>query len=181
MITRTPAEEVENMLANTGGDRLAVRQAIIGSARYARQNYKGEELAREMEGYNLQLEILDSKDGEARAMAISRPAPEVRHQFTANDSGIYSNANGIYKIYKATNGDHMLAKRLVADKFLKTAQWEYCGAAGRFVKITERMTLEQAKKFGVIYGVCAMCGRTLTDEASIAAGIGPICAGKVAF
>jgi hypothetical protein len=40
-----------------------------------------------------------------------------------------------------------------------------------------KMTLEEAVQFGKLYGVCCRCGRTLTDENSIAAGIGPICAG----
>jgi hypothetical protein len=58
---------------------------------------------------------------------------------------------------------------------------------GRFVfapgKIYElkpenRMTLDDAAAFGKLYGQCCVCGRTLTDEVSIANGIGPVCAGK---
>ncbi len=60
------------------------------------------------------------------------------------------------------------------------ASWEYQGAAARFVKAEQRMTLEQAKAFGAIYGVCCNCGATLTDETSIEAGIGPVCAGRFA-
>jgi hypothetical protein len=41
------------------------------------------------------------------------------------------------------------------------------------------MTVEEAKAFGLLYGRCIVCGRTLTDEKSIADGIGPICAAKV--
>lgn len=33
-------------------------------------------------------------------------------------------------------------------------------------------------KYGSLYGICCVCGRTLTDESSIAAGIGPICSQK---
>lgn len=33
-------------------------------------------------------------------------------------------------------------------------------------------------RYGHELGVCGRCGRTLTDEASRAAGIGPVCAGK---
>lgn len=35
-----------------------------------------------------------------------------------------------------------------------------------------------SQAFGHALGVCGVCGRTLTDDQSIAAGIGPICAGK---
>lgn len=44
---------------------------------------------------------------------------------------------------------------------------------------SERLTLEQAQEFGRLYGVCGICGATLTDETSIAAGIGPVCAGRL--
>lgn len=36
-------------------------------------------------------------------------------------------------------------------------------------------------RFGMEIGKCGHCGRTLTDAASRAAGIGPVCAGKVSF
>jgi hypothetical protein len=42
------------------------------------------------------------------------------------------------------------------------------------------MTLDQAKAFGALYGACCNCGKTLTDERSIEAGIGPVCARKFA-
>jgi len=34
-------------------------------------------------------------------------------------------------------------------------------------------------RYGHALGVCGQCGRTLTNEESIAAGIGPICAGRL--
>ena len=39
-----------------------------------------------------------------------------------------------------------------------------------------RLTLDRAKELGHLYGMCIRCGATLTDEASIEAGIGPVCA-----
>lgn len=39
--------------------------------------------------------------------------------------------------------------------------------------------LEAVKEIGRLTGVCCICGRELTDEQSIAAGIGPICAGRI--
>ncbi len=41
------------------------------------------------------------------------------------------------------------------------------------------MTLEQAQEFGKLYGVCCRCAADLTDEDSIARGMGPVCAGKM--
>lgn len=37
------------------------------------------------------------------------------------------------------------------------------------------------KRYGLELGRCGHCGRTLTDPESIAAGIGPICAGKMGW
>lgn len=42
----------------------------------------------------------------------------------------------------------------------------------------EGAPLQTAMKYGKLSGVCCSCGRELTDDASIAAGIGPICAKK---
>lgn len=55
--------------------------------------------------------------------------------------------------------------------------WSYVGRRPfrRFSDDT-RASLEQAKAFGRETGVCCVCGRTLTDPDSIAAGIGPVCA-----
>jgi len=41
-----------------------------------------------------------------------------------------------------------------------------------------RATLAEAEAFGVRFGICGECGRTLTNPDSIERGIGPICAGK---
>jgi len=40
------------------------------------------------------------------------------------------------------------------------------------------MTVDEAARYGRLYGRCMVCGRTLTDEGSIERGIGPICASK---
>lgn len=40
---------------------------------------------------------------------------------------------------------------------------------------------EQAKAYGRRTGTCSVCGRGLTNHASIDAGIGPICAGKMGW
>lgn len=39
-----------------------------------------------------------------------------------------------------------------------------------------KMTLAEAMAYGTLYGNCCVCGATLTDETSIANGIGPVCA-----
>lgn len=103
-----------------------------------------------------------------------------REQFELSDSGIYQVGETVYKVYANQAQTRMLAKEL---KVLHTGAttWEYVGMAARFVRKNQRITQEQAEKFGKIYGVCAICGRTLTDEQSIAQGIGPVCIKKMGW
>lgn len=107
---------------------------------------------------------------------LACPRKQTKPKFPEPVSGIYAVEGTIYKVYKAQSG-RMLAKRLIVHSN-KTADFVYAGLAVRFVKGNAPMTLEQAKEFGAIYGVCCKCSKTLTDENSIAAGIGPVCASK---
>jgi hypothetical protein len=80
----------------------------------------------------------------------------------------------IFKVQRAVNGSGRLyAKELLDGSF------EYLpGGITTVGRTARKMTLDEAKAFGKLYGTCCKCGRTLTDEGSIAAGIGPVCAGK---
>jgi hypothetical protein len=77
--------------------------------------------------------------------------------------------------------------------FVKAASGEKLGAikAGQFKRrfeCTDAQTAavidacqdpaQAAVAFGKAWGICTVCGRTLTDDQSIARGIGPICADK---
>lgn len=55
---------------------------------------------------------------------------------------------------------------------------------GEIVKLLVELNadpLEAAKKHGKLAGRCCSCGRDLTNDGSIEAGIGPVCAEKFAF
>lgn len=54
--------------------------------------------------------------------------------------------------------------------------WSYERGLIRECEGAMRLTLEEACKFGKLYGRCMVCGRTLTNPESIERGIGPICA-----
>lgn len=121
------------------------------------------------------------------------------------EAGMYRKADGrIYKVQRAVHGSgKMTCKLLVVERECPGHEstdgpignvvfcdgtcgngeaniyFEYQGLASRFVSADERMTLEEAKEFGAIYGVCCVCAATLTDEKSIAAGIGPVCGSRV--
>ncbi len=106
-------------------------------------------------------------------------APDAPTQPAAPVSeGMYRDPEGVvYKVVKAVHGSGRLyAQRLVIEG--TSGRFEYAGGVIRSLKAEWRMTLEEAKAFGSLYGFCVRCGATLTDDASIKAGIGPICAGR---
>jgi hypothetical protein len=84
----------------------------------------------------------------------------------------------IYKAQRAVHG----SGRLYAKALVQTGEdwaFEFAGGAIRRLSEATRMSLEEAKEFGALYGVCCVCSKTLTNEESIAAGIGPVCGSRV--
>lgn len=91
------------------------------------------------------------------------------------EDGMYRKAGVTYKVQTARESGKRYAKVLdeEAHAFIYTP-----GAITR-LSADDRMTIEDAEAFGQLYGWCCVCGRTLTDERSIARGIGPVCGGRV--
>lgn len=88
------------------------------------------------------------------------------------EPGFYKVGDNIYKVQKSPNSGYCFAKVLTGHGF------EYAKGAIKTIMPADKLTLEDAKEYGKVHGSCIICQRTLTDEASINAGIGPICAGK---
>lgn len=94
------------------------------------------------------------------------------------DEGMYRVGDDIFKVY-FTRGDEHRDPQLVT-KTLTEDGFEYTGKKPlRHIKPEHRMTLDEAKAYGKVTGTCCQCGRKLTNETSIAEGIGPRCAGKI--
>jgi hypothetical protein len=92
--------------------------------------------------------------------------------------GWYRHADDIWKVQLAVNGSGKpYAKKLVVED--GKGRWEYVPGGVSQLSINEALTLEEAEAFGQLYGVCAVCGRVLTDETSIARGIGPVCISRL--
>ena len=126
---------------------------------------------------------VSAKIDELKAMPKAAPAKGQQHAEEPAD-GIYyvPEAEGpghIFKVYKMVHGSgRQGCKRLVHDGD-QEGRFEYMGLAVKHLPVEAKaMSLEEAKAFGRLYGFCVRCGRTLTDEESIAAGIGPVCSGK---
>lgn len=103
--------------------------------------------------------------------------------------GIWKIGDIIYKvIYNKASGDgrRLYAKMLVKTfrpdgKTLLSASWHYTPGAMRDLALKgKKLTLDEAKEFGHLYGICCNCLRDLTNETSIELGIGPVCRTKFA-
>jgi hypothetical protein len=90
-----------------------------------------------------------------------------------DEDGMYLVDGNVIKV-QWSGENHLYAKWLDPE----TGAFHYVPGGITKVKPEHKMTLEQAKEFGALYGVCCVCGRTLTNEQSIEDGIGPVCAGK---
>lgn len=131
-----------------------------------------------------------------KPMAIAHPQPVARVQ----QDGIYVTADGtIYKVQIAKQGSgNLYAKRLnltpctdpacarcdgsgvmpdAATPCMK-GRFVYAAGAVHTLRADQRMSEQDARAFGALYGICCACSADLTDERSIAAGIGPICGAK---
>jgi hypothetical protein len=133
---------------------------------------KGFNLAESLSGLTKQsasrmIETLLSMADKPRPVAIKAVTSTVELS-----EGMYSVGTKIFKVYYNQAHTRLLAKELIDGSF------EYQGMASRFVKATDRMTIEQAKAYGQVTGTCCVCSRRLTDENSISNGIGPICESK---
>ena len=98
------------------------------------------------------------------------------------EDGMYrDSANVIFKVYHTQRG-FQVAKRLCADgneDGTSTVWFEYEGKRPLArLNASMRMSYEEMKQFGAVYGSCCICSRTLTDEMSVALGIGPICGNR---
>lgn len=102
--------------------------------------------------------------------------------------GMYRHGDDIYKVQKSRDSDNRYAKRLtpiggrrLVDATGEVVNFEFVYAPGAIAMLSDdnRMTLDEAKEFGIRYGVCCVCGTTLADAVSVANGIGPVCAKRV--
>jgi hypothetical protein len=96
--------------------------------------------------------------------------------FVELEIGMYRLANGdIYRVQRSRESGRLYAKKLdwANNSFVFEA------GAMRLITAGDRMTLDEAKAWGVETGICCVCSAFLTDPKSVSAGIGPVCAGRV--
>lgn len=94
------------------------------------------------------------------------------------EDGIYFYEGRYVKVQVALYGS---GRRYTKVFDTDTESWEREGNLLGKLKAEHKLTEEQAKRWGDLYGTCIKCGRALTDEESIDRGVGPICAEKLGF
>lgn len=99
-------------------------------------------------------------------------AAQARAQQELEVGRLYKFAGEIYRIQR---GRGLYAKRLLED-----GRTEYAPGIVTQIAPEAKLTLEEARAWGRETNVCCECGALLTDPVSVAAGIGPICAGRYA-
>lgn len=109
-------------------------------------------------------------------LLVQPKIPVEKKVYADPPEGMHTPAEGgIFKVYKTRNG-HVVASELLRDSTGKYG-FVYLGKRGlKGLSETTRMPADEAKKFGKTYGICVRCAASLTDERSIFAGYGPICA-----
>ena len=92
--------------------------------------------------------------------------------------GFHVHGTEVFKVQRAVHGSgNLYAKVLRPGADGEKGTWEYVGRSVlKFLSEATILTLEKAQEYGHLYGICARCGATLTDEDSIRRGIGPVCA-----
>lgn len=100
----------------------------------------------------------------------------------------------VYKVQMSHYGDgagHVYAKKLVLvertpeemhpnhPEWTHKGEWEHASGMQYRLKEADRMHVEVARQYGVLYGFCVRCGRILEREDSIERGMGPKCAAKM--
>lgn len=119
-------------------------------------------------------------------LSMEPPSPRQAPRFDSQklEDGFYVLNGVVYKVVVAVHG----SGRKYARRLDEHGAWVRTSGLTQLRpehKMTLQEALETAKRHGLnvqseLYGRCFVCGRTLTDDESIEAGIGPVCAGKFA-
>lgn len=113
-------------------------------------------------------------NNEQQVRSVGSPAKVEHQSFSPLQSeGIFWLDGYLIKVIQSEETGRFYAKRW------NLQEWEYAGSGPlHFLTEEHRVSADIAAQFGALTGRCVFCNRKLTDEASIAAGFGPVCAGK---
>ena len=179
---RLSPRQVDAVLRSRDRDLERIETARINTELYADDEYQL---------FLSRKETPDARpqNGEAPGLEAQRPTRSTSP--SAVTDGWYMVGDQPWKVQWNRERTRLYAKRLVLrgpraelrESGLDVAavpDWEYVPGGLRIIASEGvPMTTEVAQGYGKLYGVCAVCGRILTDEKSIADGLGPVCAAKL--
>lgn len=123
-----------------------------------------------------QLRIMDDTQ-QKRAMSRLAASTMLRNILETPirlDEGYYRVLDKTYKVLTSEQG------RKYAKVLTEEGKWIYAPSKLNTIRnLGKLLTVEEAAAQGRLYGFCIVCSRRLTDEESIAAGIGPVCAKRL--
>lgn len=115
---------------------------------------------------------MSGADHEAMATRMATPSVQV-----ANGRYALYGSDGTVHFYRVTAGHKPGV--IFVDEQAGDDLWPVKGRARRMAILTTIADDPDAlARYGRELGICGKCGRALTDEASRAVGIGPVCAGR---
>lgn len=134
--------------------------------------------------------LQDAKAVEPVYNELLRQTPNVKAPIATTD-GMFKKGDTFYKLRFAKTGK-LWAHRLVflmtpeqakvaaaAGSKERAAKFKFAGSPQSLgIRDDMKLTYEDAKAFGALYSMCCECGRLLTNELSVALGIGPKCGGR---
>lgn len=94
--------------------------------------------------------------------------------------GVYVDADGaIFRVKRSRQNGALYAMRFFPQAHTRASRFVYARGAIARLTADQRITLEKAQEIGIQFGICCVCGATLTAEQSVASGIGPVCASRI--
>ncbi len=158
----------------TEKQEAAVRNATAKSAARKAQ-WAAEKAAREANAAPVQIDRIATALATAKASGLKWPKLRLAY-FIFSPAGESSRNAGA--IYVKTHDDVYLGK-IVDGRFTRSRD---CDAATEEAILTAAADpLAAAVAYGLQTGVCACCGRELTNAESVALGIGPVCRSNWGF
>lgn len=180
MAARTSNDDLLDLVPdNATPDLRSPRQRELMASLVEQLRQLDPELANQAEQYEARMagKWTPGRNGNASRW-IDRLIAKVRELKAATEleDGMYVLDGVIYKVQHAVHGSgRQYAKRLVAGSPGERASFEYAPGVVRKLRPEHRMTMDQAKEWGALYGTCVRCGRVLTREDSIERMMGSTC------
>ena len=123
-----------------------------------------------------QVNALRSMYEKSQAKQAKADKPENTDPVT--EVGMYHQNGKVYRV-KLSKAGRLYAMLYTPSGLTKAERFAYAPGAIYGLRSADRMTLEHAKELGVHHGICCVCGAELSDEKSVALGIGPVCIKRV--